>query len=147
MSEPAIELHGVGKRYWQIQERSLLFIGQLAGVDVTINRARFQQFLMRTGIHQPAALEDRAAVLLSLAHAEALSFDADAAAGHLRGAFALTGDTDGSGAAPTTTMCPRGTRPLTSGDIEEPLAAVAMIAAAPPSSCNAAPGSPAELSM
>jgi hypothetical protein len=35
--------------------------------------------------------------------------------------------------------------PPTSGDIEAPLAAVAIIAAAPPSFCGAAPGSSLEL--
>jgi AcrR family transcriptional regulator len=45
----------------------------------------------------------------------------------------------GSGAAPTITIRPRGARPATSGDIDEPLAAVAMIAAAPPSLRSAAP--------
>ena len=53
----------------------------------------------------------------------------------------------GSGAAPTTIIRPRGASPAISGDIDAPLAAVAMIAAAPPSFCNAAPGSSPALSM
>ena len=43
----------------------------------------------------------------------------------------------GSGATPTTTSRPRGASPGTSGDIEAPLAAVAITAAAPPRSHRA----------
>ncbi len=53
----------------------------------------------------------------------------------------------GSGAAPTTSSWPRVARPATSGDIDAPLEAVAMIAAAPPRRVSSRPGSVVVLSM